>query len=75
MDMLTRLWVYAKSQSLRFIKEDKAASGIEYVLIAVMVAVVLTAFSGDIATAVETIMGEIESSLTTSAESIPPAEG
>lgn len=70
MDMLARLWVYAKSQSLRFIKEDKAASGIEYVLIAVMVAVVLTLFSTDIADAVETIMGEIKTSLETSADAI-----
>ncbi|PSJ48141.1 Flp family type IVb pilin [Zobellella endophytica] len=56
-------WLCAKSHSLRFIKEDKAASGIEYVLIAVMVAVVLTAFSGPIATAVTSIMTSIQTAL------------
>ncbi|ATG74457.1 Flp family type IVb pilin [Zobellella denitrificans] len=63
MSVLIRFWSYLKFQSLRFIKEDKAASGIEYVLIAVMVAVAIAAVSPDIRTEVGLVMQDVLSAI------------
>ncbi|MEF3075657.1 Flp family type IVb pilin [Methylobacter sp. Wu1] len=48
-----------------FLKDEEGASGIEYALVAAMVAVALILFVPKINTAVSGIFGKIESALTT----------
>ncbi|MGD7034513.1 Flp family type IVb pilin [Methylotuvimicrobium buryatense] len=50
-----------------FLRDEEGASGIEYALIAAMVAVALVAFVPGISSAVRSIFGEIQDVLTTSA--------
>lgn len=47
----------------KFFKEEEGASGIEYAIIAAMVAAVIVTFSGDIGTKVNAIFTTINSNL------------
>jgi pilus assembly protein Flp/PilA len=51
----------------RFLNDEEGASGIEYALIAGVVAVALTASSDTIRTSIKTILGNISTKLTTAA--------
>jgi pilus assembly protein Flp/PilA len=51
----------------RFLNDEEGASGIEYAMIAGMVAVVLAASSGDIRTAITTIFENVTTALQTAA--------
>jgi pilus assembly protein Flp/PilA len=46
-----------------FLKDEEGASGIEYALIAVMVAVAITTVSTPVSTAVKKIFGDIKTAL------------
>jgi pilus assembly protein Flp/PilA len=48
-----------------FLKDEEGASGIEYALVAAMVAIALVAFVGDIRTAITNIFTDIKDSLNT----------
>ncbi|MGH8523500.1 MAG: Flp family type IVb pilin [Gammaproteobacteria bacterium] len=48
---------------IRFIKDEEGASGIEYALIAVMVAVVIATFVPDISDAIDTVFSDVEDGL------------
>jgi pilus assembly protein Flp/PilA len=48
-----------------FLKDEEGASGIEYALVAAMVAIALVAFVGPIRTAISGIFTEIQSKLNT----------
>lgn len=48
-----------------FLKDEEGASGIEYALVAAMVAIALVAFVGDIRKAITNIFEDIKESLTT----------
>lgn len=50
-----------------FIKDEEGASGIEYALIAVMVAVVLAVLAPDIAAQVQVIFNQVKDGLTPAA--------
>jgi pilus assembly protein Flp/PilA len=51
----------------RFLNDEEGASGIEYALIAGVVAVALTASSDTIRTSIKTILANISTKLTTAA--------
>lgn len=54
-----------KTKLVDFLRDEEGASGIEYALIAAMVAVVLVTFISPIRTAVGTIFTSIQTALTT----------
>ncbi|UBM24773.1 Flp family type IVb pilin [Pseudomonas sp. p1(2021b)] len=59
--MLLKLFVHCKV----FLQRKDGASGIEYALIAAMVAVVLASFTTEISTQVDNIMNAIKEGITT----------
>lgn len=54
-----------KKRLIEFLRDEEGASGIEYVLIAAMVAVVLVTFITPIRTAVSNIFTSIQTALST----------
>jgi pilus assembly protein Flp/PilA len=58
-----------KKKFMEFIRDEEGASGIEYALIAAMVAVVLVTFITPIRTAVKDIFTSIQTALTTGSSS------
>ncbi|HGY9627136.1 Flp family type IVb pilin [Pseudomonas putida] len=65
--MLLKLFVHCKV----FLQRKDGASGIEYALIAAMVAVILATFTDPISTEVKNIMDTIKTGITTT----PPSNG
>ncbi|SHN07957.1 pilus assembly protein Flp/PilA [Pseudomonas asturiensis] len=61
---LTALYVQCYSRVSSFIKDREAASGIEYALVAAMVAVALVAFVPGISTRITAIFNQIQTALT-----------
>lgn len=47
-----------------FLKDEQGASGIEYALVAAMVAVVIANYSKDIGTAVDGVMNSVKTGIT-----------
>ena len=60
-----------KSVVKKFVRSEEGASGIEYALVAAMVALVLVAVVPDISAAVKGIFGKVEAALTTANTSNP----
>ncbi len=58
-----------KTAIKKFLRNDEGASGIEYALVAAMVAIALVAFVPQVSSAVTTIFGNIAGALTTAAGS------
>ncbi|AZD13644.1 Flp family type IVb pilin [Pseudomonas chlororaphis] len=74
--ILATQWITLQaSRLLRFLKNNEGASGIEYALIAGMVAVAIAAFVPDISEAItgtfETLKGALENDTTAAAASTP----
>jgi len=55
--------VFVARQAKLFAKQTEGASGIEYAIIAAMVAVVIAGLSPDVQTAVSTVFGKIKDGL------------
>lgn len=53
-----------KNQIIAFLKDEEGASGIEYALVAAMVAVALVIFVEPVRTAIESVFTEIQTELT-----------
>lgn len=64
-----KLVVHAQISIAKFLRETEGASGIEYAIIAAMVAVVIISFSTDITSGIKTIFTAIKNGVTTSATS------
>ncbi|WP_010490598.1 MULTISPECIES: Flp family type IVb pilin [unclassified Pseudomonas] len=54
-NMIRKLHIAAVVKTTTFLKEEKGAAGIEYAIVATLVAVVLVGFAGPISTAVKAI--------------------
>ncbi|KPC35494.1 Pilus assembly protein [Pseudomonas syringae pv. cilantro] len=70
---LTKIYVGAYTRVSCFLKDREAASGIEYALIAAMVAVAIVAFVPTISSSVATIFTKIQGALGTTATTTPAA--
>lgn len=55
----------------KFIRREDGASGIEYAIVAAMVAVVLVGYMSDVSTSVDTIFSDISSALKTQTTKTP----
>ncbi|WP_116866854.1 Flp family type IVb pilin [Pseudomonas syringae] len=73
---LTKIYVGAYTRISYFLRDREAASGIEYALVAAMVAVALIAFVPTISTSVGAIFTKIQTALTgTTTGASTPAAG
>ncbi|MCX4187517.1 Flp family type IVb pilin [Methylophaga sp. OBS4] len=63
--------VNVKQIVMQFLRNEEGASGIEYALVAAMVAVALVAFVPGINTAIKGIFQQIQDAISTSTETTP----
>lgn len=69
---LTKIYVGAYTRISCFLRDREAASGIEYALVAAMVAVALIAFVPEISKSVAAIFTKIQSALTGTSTGVTP---
>ncbi|MFI8480633.1 Flp family type IVb pilin [Pseudomonas sp. NPDC078700] len=58
-NVIRKLHIAAVVKTHKFIKEEKGAAGIEYAIVATLVAVALVGFAGPISTEVKSIFSDI----------------